>query len=240
MLEQTSSSTPVRILVVDDDQELCELLIEYLSRERFEVTATPTGDEGLRLLDRHDLVVLDVMLPTVDGFEVLRRIRSRSSIPVIMLTAKGDEVDRILGLELGADDYLPKPFNPRELLARIHAVLRRGRRRQEQKSVLEVGDVRLDPATRMVWRAGEPVALTTAEFDLLEILLRSAGSPLSRDELCEAALRRPLHPYDRSIDMLVSQLRRKLGWKIGDLERIKTIRGVGYMYTLPTEVAVES
>lgn len=235
---QTYEAT--RILVVDDDPELCELLTEYLGRERFDVTCVHTAEESLSRLDDNDLVIVDVMLPGMDGFELLRRIRRNSMKPVIMLTAKGDEIDRILGLELGADDYISKPFSPRELLARVRAILRRSQAGVEEGATegekIELGDLELDPSTRTVWQEGKPLDLTTAEFDLLERLLRSAGSPVSREELCETALRRPLNPYDRSIDMLVSQVRRKLGWKVGELDRIKTIRGVGYMYVLVPEL----
>ncbi|GAB4249640.1 response regulator [Deferrisoma sp.] len=223
-----------KILVVDDDAELCELLQEYLGREGFGVETAPDGPAGL---DRaragaFDLVVLDVMLPGLDGFEVLRELRKTSDVPVIMLTARGDDVDRIVGLELGADDYLPKPFNPRELLARIRAVGRRARAGREPE-VVRAGDLELDPGTRTALRAGEPVDLTSAEFSLLEVLLRQAGRPVSRDELARQGLGRPLMAFDRSVDVHVSSLRRKLGPAPDGTERIRTVRGVGYLYALP-------
>src|SRR5258705_8750263 len=172
--------TMERVLVIDDDVGLCELVGEYLQPEGYEVEAIHNGERGIdrALSAEHDLVVLDVMLPGTNGFDVLRRIRARSRIPVLMLTARGDDVDRIVGLEIGADDYLPKPFNPRELVARIRAILRRtkpGKTADMAPELLSVGDVELDPATRNVFRAGQPVDLTSVEFNLLEVLLREAG-----------------------------------------------------------------
>ena len=229
-----------RILIVDDDEELCELVAEYLTAEGLRVDAVSDGDEGVRraLSGDYALVVLDVMLPDMSGFDALRRIRAQSRTPVLMLTARGADVDRIVGLELGADDYLPKPFNPRELVARIRAVLRRTEERPESggappaAETFTVGDVSLNAGTRTARRAGELLELTTAEFDLLTALLRSAGRVLSREELSETALGRPLAPLDRSIDMHVSSLRRKLGPAAGGGERIKTVRGTGYLYAL--------
>jgi two-component system response regulator CpxR len=229
-----------RILVIDDDAELCELVGEYLESEGFEIDAEGSGDHGAdRALEQdYSLVILDVMLPGINGFEALRRIRAQSDVPVLMLTARGDDVDRIVGLEIGADDYLPKPFNPRELVARIHAVLRRSRNRQAsppQAAVekLAVGDVEMDIGARAVTRDGVPVRLTAMEFDVLEVLLRSAGRVVARENLVEEVLGRKYSPYDRSIDVHVSNLRKKLGHKAGDLERIKSIRQVGYLYALP-------
>src|SRR3954471_20898469 len=169
-----------RILVIDDDVELCSLVTEYLKPEGFQVEAVHDGKTGLNraLSGDHLLIVLDVMLPGMNGFEVLRRLRSVSKIPVLLLTARGEDVDRIVGLEIGADDYLPKPFNPRELVARIRAILRRakpGKSADTAPEILSVGDVELDPATRNVFRAGTPVELTSVEFNLLEVLLREAG-----------------------------------------------------------------
>jgi two-component system response regulator CpxR len=194
------------------------------------------GDLGAEraLEGQHALVVLDVMLPGLNGFEVLRRIRAESKIPVLMLTARGDDVDRIVGLEIGADDYLPKPFNPRELTARIRAILRRVTvdkpidRTSAKK--LSVGDVALDSGTRTVLRAGANVELTSVEFDLLEKLLRAAGEIVTREDLSQQVLGRNASPFDRSIDMHISNLRKKLGHQSGDAERIKTVRGVGYIY----------
>jgi len=229
-----------RILVIDDDEELCELLKDYLGPEGFEVEAVHDSDKGIEraLSNEHDFVVLDVMLPGVSGFEVLRSIRKSSGIPVLMLTARGEDVDRIVGLEMGADDYLPKPFNPRELVARIRAVQRRGEAKQEDKKQpvpskrLAVGDLELDTATRTVTKKGKTVELTSAEFDLLEMLLRSAGELVSRKDLVSKVLGRGLDPFDRSIDVHVSSLRKKLGHKIKGMERIKTVRGIGYLYAL--------
>lgn len=233
------------ILIIDDDTELCELLTEYLSTEGFQVEAAHTGDAGLEraLCGEIELIILDVMLPVMGGFDVLREIQAKTNLPVIMLTARGDEVDRIVGLEMGADDYLAKPFNPRELLARIKAVLRRGGRRgtvigpRESAPRMVVADVDMDPATRTVRRDGEVVDLTTVEFNVLAVLLREAGRAVSREELTELGLGRALAPYDRSIDVHVSNIRRKLGRQVRGMDRIKSIRGVGYLYVAPNEGA---
>src|SRR6185437_6022580 len=182
------------VLVIDDDVGLCELVGEYLQPEGYTVEAIHNGEKGIdrALSNEHDLVVLDVMLPGTNGFDVLRRIRARSRIPVLMLTARGDDVDRIVGLEIGADDYLPKPFNPRELVARIRAVLRRTRGHGEASvpDVIRVGDVELDPATRTVLNRGKPVELTSVEFSLLQVLLREAGRVVTREDLVDEVLGR--------------------------------------------------
>lgn len=227
----------MRILLVDDDAELCTLLSEFLKREGFTVDCEHAGEDGLRkaLAGGVDLVVLDVMLPGLDGFEILRRLRPQSKVPVIMLTARGEDVDRIVGLELGADDYLPKPFNPRELAARIRAVLRRYEQRPPATGGrVEVNGVALDPGTREVLAQGKPVELTTFEFDILEMLMRSAGRVLSRDRLMENFYNRKATPFDRSIDMHISHLRKKIEHG-GTL--IKTIRGVGYQFCRTPEDA---
>ena len=232
-----------RLLVIDDDVELCELLKDYLVPEGFEVEAAHDSDSGIEkaLSGNHDFIVLDVMLPGVNGFEVLRTIRKISNIPVLMLTARGEDVDRIVGLERGADDYLPKPFNPRELVARIRAIRRRGetgKKEEEQAAPPEritVGDVELDAGTRTVRKNGKNVDLTAVEFDLLDMLLRSAGHVLPRKELVSKVLGRGLDPFDRSIDVHVSSIRKKLGHKVKGMERIKTIRGIGYLYALPKD-----
>ena len=226
------------ILVVDDDVELCALVQEYLTSEGFKSEAVHDGEIGLRrgLSGNYVLVVLDVMLPGINGFEVLRRLRSVSKIPVLLLTARGEDVDRIVGLEIGADDYLPKPFNPRELVARIRAILRRAKPSKATDAapeVLSVGDVELDPATRNVFLAGAPVELTSVEFNLLEVLLREAGRVVTRERLVNAVLSRKFMPFDRSIDMHVSKVRRKLGDSEESADHIKTIRGVGYMFARP-------
>ncbi|HEY5163491.1 MAG TPA: response regulator transcription factor [Terriglobales bacterium] len=226
-----------RVLIVDDDVELCELVSEYLSGEGFEVEAVHDGNEGLKrsLTGEHVLVVLDIMLPGMNGLDVLRNLRKQSRIPVLILTARGDDVDRIVGLEIGADDYLPKPFNPRELMARVRAILRRshGDTQSAAGEKVTVGDVELDPASRVVRRAGDPVELTSVEFALLEALMRAAGQVVTREQLAQNVLGRRFMPYDRSIDVHVSKLRRKLGDQSADAERIKTIRGVGYVFTRP-------
>jgi two-component system response regulator CpxR len=226
-----------RVLIIDDDVELCSLLTEFLSAEAYEIDLQHRGGGAAARATGggYSLVVLDVMLPEVNGFDILKEIRKTSDVPVILLTARGDDVDRIVGLELGADDYLPKPFNPRELLARMHAVLRRLQRGpgEGDNRVLEVGDVTLDPGARTVRKDGQPVTLTTVEFDVLRALLASAGQVVSREALSEAVLERKFDPFDRSIDMHISKLRRKLDSDNGS-ERIKTVRGVGYIYAQPS------
>ncbi len=233
-----------RILVIDDDTELCELLTDYLTPEGFEIETINEAHGGVEkaLAGDYGLVVLDVMLPGMSGFDVLRHIREKSKVPVIMLTARGDDIDRIVGLEMGADDYLPKPFNPRELVARIRAIQRRAEGSAEKEgppaeraSRLTVGDLELNGATREVRRNGENVELTAVEFTLLDVLLGSAGKVVEREELVRKVLGRRLSPYDRSIDVHVSSLRKKLGNRIGDSERIKTVRGVGYQYVGSSE-----
>jgi two-component system, OmpR family, response regulator CpxR len=230
-----------RILIVDDDVELCALLTEFLSAESYEIEVYNRGDGAPARATEGDfaLVVLDVMLPGMNGFDILREIRRTSDVPVILLTARGEDIDRIVGLELGADDYLPKPFNPRELAARIHAVLRRSgpRRDDEQATVLMVGDLELDRGARTVSKGGEPVQLTTVEFDLLALLLASAGKVVSRDGMAQTALGRELDAFDRSVDMHISKLRRKLDDGADGIERIKTVRGVGYIYAQPSSHA---
>jgi len=227
-----------RVLIVDDDTELCNLVREYVGAEGFEVAAVHHGDAGLKAARTgdFDLVLLDVMLPGMSGFEILRRLRTQSDVPVLMLTARGDEVDRIVGLEIGADDYLPKPFNPRELVARIRAILRRAEQRRNplrRARLLQVGDVELDTGTRQVRRDGQDIRVTAVEFDVLEQLLRSAGTVVSREDLTRDVLEREYSAMDRSIDMHVSNLRKKLGAMRDSVERIKTVRGIGYIYTLP-------
>src|ERR1700685_1232650 len=228
-----------RILVIDADGELWSLGGEYLEPEGFQIEAVHDGNRGLEraLTGDHLLVVLDVMLPRMNGFDVLRRIRTTSRIPVLLLTARGEDVDRIVGLEIGADDYLPKPFNPRELVARIRAILRRTHSDKSVPStpdIVRVGEIELDPATRCVRRDGQPVDLTSVEFNLLEVLLREAGRVVPRERLVNAVLSRKFSPFDRSIDMHVSKVRKKLGDTEND-EHIKTIRGVGYIFARPRE-----
>lgn len=220
--------------MIDDDVALCELVTEYLTPLGFDVETVHRGDTAAdRALEgKHSLVVLDVMLPGLNGLEVLRKIRGQSRIPVLMLTARGDEIDRIVGLEIGADDYLPKPFNPRELAARIRAILRRSTANQiaDAGRDILVGDVEMETGTRVVRRAGETIELTVVEYDLLERLLRAAGRIVTREELTKEVLGRSSTPFDRSIDMHISNLRKKLGHRVGEADRIKTVRGVGYIY----------
>jgi two-component system response regulator CpxR len=230
-----------RILVIDDDVELCGLVAEYLEPEGFKIESVHEGNEGLEraLTGGYLLVVLDVMLPGMNGFDVLRRLRGTSKIPVLLLTARGEDVDRIVGLEIGADDYLPKPFNPRELVARIRAVLRRttapDKSGAEIPEIVRVGDVELDPATRIVKQNGRPVELTSVEFNLLQVLLREAGRVVTRERLVDIVLSRKFSPFDRSIDMHVSKVRKKLGDSDNGPEHIKTVRGVGYIFAHPRE-----
>jgi len=230
------------ILIIDDDSELCDLLSEYLQPEGFAVETTGDSQQGMAraLSGEHSLVILDVMLPQMSGFEVLRRLRSASEIPILMLTARGEEVDRIVGLEMGADDYLPKPFNPRELVARLRAICRRVGKREENQDkrppdeMLAVDDLVLESGTRLVKKAGSRVNLTAAEFALLQKLLEETGRVVSRERLAEMVLGRKLMMFDRSIDVHVSSLRRKLGPARDGTDRIRTLRGVGYMYAAMT------
>jgi DNA-binding response OmpR family regulator len=226
-----------RILIVDDDVAFTDMVREFLTLEGFVVDAVHDGPAAAaRDPDKSDLVILDVMLPGLSGFDVLKRMRQKSDSPVIMLTARGEDIDRIVGLEIGADDYVAKPVNPRELLARIRAVLRRtASAAHVPANEIIVGAIRLDPASRNAWSNSEKLDLTTAEFNLLEHFLRTAGRVVSRDELSAAAFgRQPYgHSVDRNVDTLVSKLRRKLGPE-GDFEqRIKTVRNAGYIYALP-------
>jgi two-component system response regulator CpxR len=220
-----------RLLLVDDDVELCEILTEYFSAEGFDAESAHDGAQGLERArsGEHALVVLDLLLPGVRGLDVLRQLRAHSNIPVLILTARGEDVDRILGLELGADDYLPKPFNARELIARVRAILRRVRP-SDAAPRIDVGDVSLDPLARHAWRDGWPLSLTMAEFVLLEVLLRHAGQVLPRERIAEQVLGRRLASFDRSIDVHVSNLRRKLGDAAGTREHIRAVRGEGYVF----------
>ena len=223
-----------RLLIVDDDQELCSMLAEYLGPEGFAVELAGTGTAALDRVARGglDLVVLDVMLPALSGFEVLRRLRSVSRIPVIMLTARGEEVDRVIGLELGADDYLAKPFSPRELVARIRAVLRRmAAEPQQVPGVVVWGPLRLDLRARQAAIDGRQLELTAAELRILELLVRADTRTVSREDLMLQALGRRLLPTDRSLDTHVSNLRRKLG-RLTDRIAVQSVRGSGYALTM--------
>jgi DNA-binding response OmpR family regulator len=220
-----------RVLIIDDDERLGELLHEYLGRFGFDVRTAAHPDAGLRLLksDAPDIVILDVMLPDMDGFAVCRKIRETSRVPIVMLTARGDVMDRIVGLELGADDYLPKPFEPRELVARIQAVLRRGTPAADDE-LLRVGSLELNFTARSARLDGKELVLTTAEFDLLGLLVRNRGRVLTRDRILDETKGLDWESYDRSIDVLVSRLRQKLGDDAKRPAFIRTIRGTGYSY----------
>jgi len=220
-----------RVLVIDDDEKLTELLTEYLGGFGFTVRAAAHPEEGLRALraDPPDLVVLDLMLPGMDGLAVCRKIRETSRVPIVMLTARGDVTDRILGLELGADDYLPKPFEPRELVARIQAVLRRGALQEAEESV-RVGALEVSWASCSASLDGRPLALTTAEFALLGLLVRNRGRVLTRERILDETRGVDWEAYDRSIDILVSRLRQKLGDDARHPRFIRTVRGTGYRF----------
>jgi len=224
------------VLIVDDDVELSELLREYLQQEGFDTDAVHDGESGVaRALEgAYDIVVLDVMMPRLDGVEALRRIRLASRVPVLMLTAKGDDVDRIVGLELGADDYVPKPCTPRELAARLRAILRRVRPDDAGAAdePLAAGPLSLWPGRRRAQWRGAALALTSTEFSLLEVLARHAGRVVGKSELSEQALGRPLARFDRSIDVHVSSLRQKLGQRDDGRSWIETVRGRGYQFLL--------
>jgi len=223
----------VSILLVDDDLELCELLREFFAGEGVRLDAADDGRRGLgmALEGRHDLILLDGMLPGLDGFEVLRLVRRQSQVPVIMLSARTAKADRLAGLGAGADDYVPKPFDPDELLARARAVLRRSGRPAQAVDAIEMDGLRLVPSAREVWREGEALSLTTIEYDILEFLIRAAGRIVTRDELTAALYRRRSSPFDRAIDVHVSRLRKKLG-AYGS--RILTVRGTGYLFRAGT------
>jgi DNA-binding response OmpR family regulator len=223
-----------KVLVIDDDRDLVDLLREFLATEGFTVDAAYDYASGLnRALDgEHELVVLDVMLPGGSGLDLVKTVRESSKVPLLLLSAAGETVDRIIGLQIGADDYLAKPFEPRELAARIRAILRRTRDIPKDGSEIKVGDLALSVSRRVVSRAETPVELTAAEFNVLECLLRNAGSVVTRETLAESALGRPLAPFDRSVDVHVHNLRKKIS---APDERIKAIRGVGYIYTPPSE-----
>jgi len=225
-------------LIIDDDEELCDLVSEYLTVEGFQTSAVHDGETGLdrALSGEYDLAILDVMLPKINGFDVLKNLREKSVLPVLMLTARGDDMERIVGLEIGADDYLPKPFNPRELVARLRAILRRAAADNGSQSSAEkiiIDDLELSASSRSVKRNGEELPITSVEFDLLSALLRSAGTVVKKEDLSENVLERRLSPYDRSLDMHISNLRKKLGPRADESERIKTVRSVGYIYTIP-------
>jgi len=226
-----------KILIIDDDEELCELVSEYLTVEGFTIESVNDGESGLEkvLNGDFDIVILDVMLPKMNGFDVLRNLRKESKLPVIMLTARGDDMERIVGLEIGADDYLPKPFNPRELAARLRAILRRTETMSDDADSgekLDIDGIKVSSASRVATCDGVELNLTSVEFELLSELLREAGKIVRKEDLSERVLERKLSPFDRSLDMHISNLRKKLGTRADGSERIKTIRSVGYIYTV--------
>lgn len=224
-----------QILLADDDSVLSEMLIDYLEVEGFDVKHAENGAVAVSLASKQefDLIVLDVMMPEKNGFDALREIRVSQVTPVLMLTARGDDVDRIVGLEMGADDYLPKPCNPRELVARIRAILRRTVNKQSSKSTLAIQGVQLVRSDRTVRHNDVLIDLTSTEFNVLEVLMDEVGKVISKNDLSERALDRKIMAYDRSLDMHISNLRKKLGRGDDDKELIKTVRGVGYIYTQP-------
>lgn len=230
-----------KILMIDDDTELCQLVAEYLALDGFAFEAVHDGKTGLARAAsaKADLILLDVMLPQLDGLSVLKALRAGAYCPVLMLTARGDDIDRILGLELGADDYLAKPFNPRELVARIKAILRRVELAQQEPShaitLLKINEVELNTQNRQVSCCGQLVTLTATEFQLLELLMRRAGEVLSKEELSKSVLGRRLQMYDRSLDMHISNIRKKLG-QFSQVEKIQTLRGSGYLFLSETAV----
>lgn len=236
------SNTKQRLLMVDDDTELCELIGDYLNHEGFLVEFAHDADSACEVLkrsERYDLMILDVMMPGKSGLELLQQIRPKVQLPVIMLTGRGEDIDRIIGLEMGADDYLSKPCNPRELLARIRAILRRVEPQQKATlfpdSLVSVSDVSLDPGQREVTVLQQPVELTGTEFNVLAYLIANAGSVLDKEQLTELVLHRKLMAYDRAIDVHVSRVRQKLGQYSSNKELIKTVRGVGYQFVKGAE-----
>jgi two-component system response regulator CpxR len=229
-------TAPMAVLLVDDDRELCRMLAEYLNPEGFRLTTVHDGDEALYSLGRHqfDLIVLDVMLPRLGGLDVLRLLRQKNSTPVLMLTARGEDIDRVVGLELGADDYLPKPFNPRELVARMRAILRRSLLLEPQagrRDRIDAGPLSLLFSSRTASARGETVTLTGAEFRVLEVLMQQIGIVVSREQLTRQVLGRRLTPYDRSIDTHISNIRRKLA-AVADEISIVNVRRTGYVLTV--------
>lgn len=228
------------VLVIDDDVELCSLVSRFLVREGFQIDAVNGGAQGIEkaLSGDYALVVLDVMMPEMSGFDVLRRIRAESAMPVLMLTARGDALDRVLGLEMGADDYLSKPFSPPELAARIRAILRRAKPASPATqtgvpATITIGDIELDSGARVVRNGHRLLTLTSVEFDLLEALMRAAGQVVNREKLTRDILGREFSPFDRSIDTHVCNLRKKIGPLEDGTDRIKGVRGIGYLYALP-------
>jgi len=238
---EVDDAGPIAVLLVDDDQELCRMLGEYLSPEGFKLTVVHDGDQALYTLGRchFDLVVLDVMLPRMGGLDVLRLLRQKLTTPVLMLTARGEEVDRVVGLELGADDYLPKPFNPRELVARMRAILRRSLLPEPQhgrRERIDAGPISLYFSSRTASAGGQSISLTGVEFRVLEVLIQQIGVVISREQLTRQVLGRRLSPYDRSIDTHISNIRRKLA-AVADQVSIVNVRRSGYVFTVAEPAA---
>jgi len=223
------------ILIIDDDIELSDLLAQYLESEGFAVTTAHDGISGIEQIGRSAnlaAIILDVMMPGINGFDVLKAIRPHNSTPVLMLTARGEDTDTVLGLELGADDYVAKPVSPRVLVARLRALLRRGQ--QDDNQSLRIGDIELNEQSRQVTVNDTPVKLTGAEFNLLALLLKNAGHVVSRETLASEGLGRALSAYDRRIETHMAQIRRKLGNFADGSARIQTVRGAGYQYVVPS------
>lgn len=229
--EMDQGEKSAKILLVDDDRELGKMLSDYLGAEHLALTVRNTGESGLEEFakNRFDLLILDIMMPGISGLDVLKKIRQKSSVPVIMLTARGDDIDRIIGLEFGADDYLPKPFNPRELQARIKAILRRAKPSHSESRVLSLGDISLDTRTHRATVNNSELGLTGTEFEILKCLLETPGEVVDKERLSERALGRRLLPYDRSVDTHISNLRGKLERAGNRNETIQNQRGVGYL-----------
>jgi DNA-binding response OmpR family regulator len=237
-----AASLSTHLLIVDDDVKLCRLVKEYLEPLGYQVSSANTGPDGLELAlaVAYDAIILDVMLPGMDGFEFLKRLRAKSNVPVLMLTGLGDEADRIVGLEIGADDYLPKTFSTRELLARLRAVVRRSRltattehKGEPREPAVVVGELRIDPETHVALLGDQPLTLTAVEFDLLISLARASGRVKTRERLLLEVAERDFESFDRSIDVHISSIRRKLGDDPRSPQFIQTIRGVGYMMRKP-------
>ena len=236
---ESASSSRLKVLIVDDDRKLCRLIRDYLEPLGYEVSAAYTGPEGLEvaLRDSFSAVILDVMLPGLNGFDVLRRLREKSGVPVLMLTGRGEEADRIVGLEMGADDYLPKTFSTRELLARLRAVMRRSAiartETEDRLAAIVVGDLHVDPEARTAALGDQPLPLTAIEFDLLMSLAKAAGRVRTREQLLNEVADRNFDVFDRSIDVHISSLRRKLGDDSKSPRYIVTVRSAGYMLRKP-------
>lgn len=229
--ETKRAANPARILLIDDDRELGKMLSDYLGADRLDIRVRNTGESGIEEFskNRFDLLILDIMMPGMSGLEVLKKIRQISAVPVIMLTARGDDIDRIIGLEFGADDYLPKPFNPRELLARIKAILRRSKPSGIGSQILALGNITLDTRTHRAAVNDAEMELTGTEFEILKCLLETPGEVVNKEHLSERALGRRLLPYDRSVDTHISNLRGKLERAGNRDETIQNQRGVGYL-----------